>query len=770
MFGLKVPSSPVGDSQTQKYSPRNRIRLTKSPALQPRYQRGPEHRTTAGIYEFCNSVLSSNESFETRIDRVLEIGIDVLELDTGAVISIHGNVCEVDAAISYKVDLRKGQLYCMANTHCKEAQKKQKTLQIVRRAVDSHVLQPAIYLGTPIWVDNRFYGTLEFCAYGQRRQPFCRSEIQFVEFLARWLATELRRKEMESALQYRLGFEQLINSISANFIHLPPQEIDSGIRRALEQIGKFAGVQRSYVFLFRDNQKKMDCTHWWNTFVPPEKRRFDDMSVDHFSWSMDCIKRNQTVCMPVVSELPIEAANERDIFQSQGAKSVIFLPLAYGGVVNGFVGFASMRFEREWDQDTVVLLQMAGQIIANALEHKRAQDELAELEEQVRHSQKLESLGILAGGIAHDFNNLLMGILGNVELANRELPDGLKVKTRLEKISKVATHAAGLTNQLLAYSGKGKFVVRIVNIADTIGEMARLLEASISKRVRIEYSSEDSAPCVEVDVAQLQQVIMNLITNASEAMEEAGGVIRLETGVLEADQQFLSDSFLGDEIEPGNYAYIRVTDEGCGMNEETKSRIFDPFFTTKFTGRGLGLAAVLGIVRGHRGTINVVSQPQRGTTFTVLLPIAEGTPIEIQEVASARPLVIDGNKVLIVDDEEMVRTVSQEILEEHGFIVCSAENGLSAIELFAREHQSIDAVLLDMTMPDMTGDQVFMQLREIKSDIKVILVSGYSEQDAIRNFDAHSLSGFLQKPFGPETLVEKLSGVLKGSYLVADVS
>ena len=314
---------------------------------------------------------------------------------------------------------------------------------------------------------------------------------------------------------------------------------------------------------------------------------------------------------------------------------------------------------------------------------------------------------------------------------------------------------------MLAYSGKGKFVVKPLNLSKIVEEMAHLLEVSISKNVILKYDFSADLPSVEADATQLRQVVMNLIINASEAIGEKSGVVSIRTGVTEADKSYLSETYLDDDLPEGYYVYLEVADTGLGMDEETKSKIFDPFFTTKFTGRGLGLAATLGIVRGHRGAIKVYSHPGRCTSFKVLLPCS-AQPVEGSVEASTpeREWRGQGN-VLIVDDEESVRAVAKQILERRGFEVLTAEDGREAVEIFSAGADEIVLVLLDLTMPHMDGEETFRQLRRIRPDVKTILSSGYNAQDVTNRFAGKGLAGFIQKPYRVRELLKTVREVLE---------
>jgi two-component system cell cycle sensor histidine kinase/response regulator CckA len=394
-------------------------------------------------------------------------------------------------------------------------------------------------------------------------------------------------------------------------------------------------------------------------------------------------------------------------------------------------------------------------------ELRRERTEKKQLEMQVQHSQKLETLGVLAGGIAHDFNNLLMVILGNAELAGLNLPADAPSREFLGQIETAATRAADLCKQMLAYSGKGKFAVRPLDLSSLVKEMADLLEIAVAKKGTPSYELADDLPAIEADTAQIQQVVMNLITNAADAVEADKGEVRVETRVIVADADLLSRCYCDSTVPEGLYVCLEVSDNGCGMDEETQSRIFDPFFTTKFTGRGLGMAAVLGIIRGHHGAIQVASAPGQGTTIWVLFPPSVQAPRGFAKESPALDSWRGTGTVLVVDDEEMVLNVAKAILASVGFNVETASDGRQALEVFRQRHNEIDVVLMDMTMPHLSGDETFAQLRQIDPNVRVVMASGYSEHEATSHITSRNLAGFIQKPYRAADLVAKLRGLLE---------
>jgi PAS domain S-box-containing protein len=384
-------------------------------------------------------------------------------------------------------------------------------------------------------------------------------------------------------------------------------------------------------------------------------------------------------------------------------------------------------------------------VVENISERKRIEEEHRQMEKQMLHSQKLESLGILAGGIAHDFNNILMSIMGNADLALMRVNKESPVVENLHQIEKASARAADLAKQMLAYSGRGKFVVENLDLNCLLEEMLHMLEVSISKRAVLRLNLTRPLPTVEVDATQVRQVVMNLVINASEAIGDKSGVIAITTGCMDCDKNYLKDVWLTENIGEGLFVFVEIADTGCGMNKETLARIFDPFFTTKFSGRGLGMAAVLGIVRGHKGAIKVYSELGRGTSFKILLP-ASGRPTDLFNHGTQADDWQGSGTVLLVDDEETVRGIGAAMLRELGYSPITADDGQEAIRIF-QETPDITLVILDLTMPHMDGEQCFRELRRINPKVKVIISSGYNEQEVTQKFMGKGLAGFIQKPY-----------------------
>ena len=420
-----------------------------------------------------------------------------------------------------------------------------------------------------------------------------------------------------------------------------------------------------------------------------------------------------------------------------------------------------------WLETSNSMFEVRGQIplvlsvMRDVSERKREETQRLALERKLLDAQRLESLGVLAGGIAHDFNNLLTAILGNSGLLAMEIPETSPSRPLVDGIEKTCRLAAGLCNQMLAYSGRGGFEIRNLNLNTLVEDMHPLVSISVSKKCIVDQVLAPQLPTVSVDPSQIRQLVMNLIINASEAIGENPGRITIRTGVMEATRDYLSRIYPATDLAEGRYVFLEVSDTGAGMTREVMAKIFEPFFTTKFTGRGLGLAAVLGIVRGHRGALRVESAPGQGTTFRLLLPPIEVAPEPLRSTPSSirQPWKAEG-RVLVVDDEQSVRLITSRLLKTLGFEPIAAEDGVAGLELFRSPGSSFSAVLLDMTMPRMNGEETFKEMRAANPNARVILMSGYNEHDATQRFQGLGLAGFLQKPFGPDDLRAKLQAVL----------
>jgi signal transduction histidine kinase len=401
------------------------------------------------------------------------------------------------------------------------------------------------------------------------------------------------------------------------------------------------------------------------------------------------------------------------------------------------------------------------QAVRFAIERSRAERALHEAELQADHAreifaskfadmQKLEALGVLAGGIAHDFNNLLTVILGNTSVVLGSLPADWPERAQMEQIERASTRCADLAQQMLAYSGQGKFVVEVVDLVTVVGDLGELINAAISKKANLSLHFAQDTPPIEADVTQLHQVILNLITNASEALGDDPGTITVSSERVTADRAYLVEHG-AEHIAEGTYARLEVIDTGSGMDADTFEKLFDPFFTTKFTGRGLGLAAVQGIVRGHRGAIEVHTEPGVGTSFRLLLPAATRSRSPQPAAANAPASQLHGT-VLVVDDNAQIRALARYLLESFGFQVVTVDDGAQALRAITEGVNEFAFVLLDLMMPGMSGEEVVDELDRLGVNTPVILCSGYHSHELNQRFLGRGVAAFLQKPYHIEQL------------------
>lgn len=387
-----------------------------------------------------------------------------------------------------------------------------------------------------------------------------------------------------------------------------------------------------------------------------------------------------------------------------------------------------------------------------------AEQEREQMRKQVEHIQRLESLGMLAGGIAHDFNNLLTSVIGNADLALHHLDPTSPVIKHLNGIHKASHHAADLCKQMLAYSGKCPLMMDSLNISELVRDIGKLLDISTGKHVEVGYKLANPIRLIHADKTQAQQIVMNLLINANEAIGDKEGKVTMTTGMMNVDRKFLSSCYADKTVLPGDYVFVDVRDNGCGMDKTTLDRMFEPFFTTKFTGRGLGMSAILGIVRSHAGAVFVQSEEGKGTCIRVLFPSLESESlITIEQdvkASHAVDLVKHEGLILVVDDEEILREIAGMMLEDMGYQVVFAENGLQALDVFSQHIDDIDLVLLDLTMPKMGGEACMEALRDLRGNVPILITSGYSEEQCTK-FD-----NFLAKPYSEDLFQEKVNAAL----------
>jgi PAS domain S-box-containing protein len=387
---------------------------------------------------------------------------------------------------------------------------------------------------------------------------------------------------------------------------------------------------------------------------------------------------------------------------------------------------------------------------------RRAGEERRELEHHMNEVQRLESLGVLAGGIAHDFNNLLSVILGNSTLALADVGDSGPVSQRMHRIRAAAQHAAGLTEQMLTYSGRTPAALKPVDLAAIVRDTSDLLEASLDDRIQLDLDVDATPAPLAGDTTQLRQILVNLVTNAAEAIGSAPGHVRVRTGIQEVAEGANVHAIGTPNPRPGPYVFLQVSDDGHGMDAATQKRIFEPFYTKRASGRGLGLAAVLGIVQSHHGHVTLESQLYEGTTFRMLFPLSSDAPLVQPPADKTTARTLPRGQVLLVDDEPLVLEVGAEFLRRAGFGVTTTTGGREALALIEAADPPIDAVVLDLVMPEFDGEETLKEIQATHPELNVILTSGYDEQ---RSANAHHV-GFLCKPYEPEELIEKVADAI----------
>jgi PAS domain S-box-containing protein len=449
----------------------------------------------------------------------------------------------------------------------------------------------------------------------------------------------------------------------------------------------------------------------------------------------------------------------RESLRILGLRTFAALPiLGRKGDLLGYFGIHN-KLEGTFSEEDRDLLEGLAAHAAVALENARRIEAQRQEQEALSHARKLESLGLLVGGTAHDFNNLLAVVLGNMGLAQAQAPAGSDLGRALSNIDQAVTRASSLTQQMLAYAGKGRSQARRLDLNAAVGETAKLLEVSLPGRARLEFNPGRGLPALEADPQQIEQVVLSLVTNAADAIGDRDGTITLATGVLDHEEAGLCP---GWPLAAGTCLVLEVKDDGCGIPPENLDRIFDPFFSTKGLGRGLGLSAMAGIVKAHRGGIRVESRPGRGSTIRIYLPAATGAAAEPEPEPRPEPAPWKGRgTVLVVDDDDLVRSVNRAQIELLGFRTLEAQDGAEAVEVFRRDPGAIDLVFMDLSMPRMDGREALRAMRALDPGARVILCSGFDEGTALPAAGAETPTAFLQKPFRKEVLHQALRAALE---------
>jgi signal transduction histidine kinase/PAS domain-containing protein len=558
--------------------------------------------------------------------------------------------------------------------------------------------------------------------------------------------------------------QALLTEMSADFAGRSTEALDAGLVAALGKIGRWLGAPVAVLCEVIDShgEQQARVTHWWvDRAIGLERPRLTEFDPRHIGSWLQRIAENTPVVLHTRDELP-EDSPERAWLASIEVESLAMVPARQLDGRHTLLGVSGALDQRiDWPPETVSFLRLASTLLGAVLARARADANQKAVERRMQEAQRLESLGVLAGGIAHDFNNLLTAILGNASLLRAEHGEVAGMSEGLDQIEGASRRAAELCRQMLAFAGRGRFALQSLDVNAIVRDMQPLIQVTVPKKARLVLDLADSLPPVLADAAQLRQLLMNLILNAAEALEDAAGTIALRTAAGHRTSDQLSQTVFTPPPTPGDYVSVVVTDTGTGMTAETIGRIFDPFFSTKFTGRGLGLAAVVGIVRAHNGALHVHSEPGTGSTFELLLPAQQpaiAPPPEAVSAAthaSSRAWRTTGT-ALVVDDEAGVRDLVRSVLERAGMTVVLADNGESGVARFGEIVKDVRVVLVDYAMPGLDGNEALAAMRELQPDLPAIVMSGYTPAD-IANASSHI---FLQKPFTPAALREAVQRAL----------
>lgn len=568
--------------------------------------------------------------------------------------------------------------------------------------------------------------------------------------------SERRSREVEEALNQRIRLERIVNEISINLIGADSDKLDEAINIAIQLIGETTGIDRGYIFLFSEDLETMSNTHeWCAKGVAPQIHNLQNLPSEKLPWWMSWLKRHENINIPRVKDLPPEAYIEKKALEEQDIQSLIVVPMTYKHRLIGFVGFESVKLEKRWMNEDIGLLRVISNLFAMALERKHGEEERHILEERLRHSQKMEAIGLLAGGIAHDFNNILGAIIGYTELAIMETPDNSQTKSNLMKVFSAAERAKDTIKQILTFSRKSKEAKMLIYLNDVVNEALVLLKSTLPATIEIQLELDTPLIPLIASPTQINQVIFNLCTNAAYAMRGTGGILR----VVLKETDYDADCPGPEKMTPGKYQVLSVSDTGQGIPPDIMSRIFEPYFTTKTKGEGtgMGLAMVHGIVKDHGGDITVSSEPGTGTTFHVYLPVTDKEPSAEPGEDQDQPVQGGTERILFVDDDDILVDIGEKILTKLGYRVVTTTNCIEAMEMFRSDPNQFDLVITDQTMPHMTGTRLSGKLKAIRPDIPVILCTGFSEDINEENYKTLGISGFAMKPLA----LKKIAGTIR---------
>ena len=582
--------------------------------------------------------------------------------------------------------------------------------------------------------------------------------IMFAEIISDRVKARLAIERSEAILQATGRAAELF---------LKAETWNDAVVEVMEHLGDATRVGR--ICLFENNFKRGASEQTrlrFEWFADQGAKEVGGASSENFDWADRRIRRWRDLLAMggvVKGHMSDFTAEEQEFIGQETVKSMLVIPLRVRGKWWGVMSFDAYDEEREWNAAEVGALKGAVDNLCAAIERELAESERISIERRMQDSQRLESLGVLAGGIAHDFNNLLTAIIGNAGLARLELKDGSPLAEPLDVIEKTSLRAADLCKQMLAYAGKGRFEMVRLELNELVADTTDLLRVSISKKAELAIELQEDLPRVQADASQIQQIIMNLVINASEAIGDHPGTITVTTDETKIEEGDWDGLLLGAGTVPEAVVRLTVSDTGAGMAENTLKRVLEPFYTTKFTGRGLGLAAVQGIINGHGGGLRVSTEPGEGSTFEVFLPVAGRSGKAKVKKPGPELTLPAGVRILVVDDEETVRNVAASLLQKWGVTVTTACNGRAGVDEFRRADGEFDLVLMDYLMPSMNGVEAAAELKSLRDDVKILMMSGFDEENSVDRHSNAGMSGFLQKPFRKEKLHDEVAKLLAGS-------
>ncbi len=554
---------------------------------------------------------------------------------------------------------------------------------------------------------------------------------------------ELRK--LVDSLHYRISMEELVSSISGNFINLEAGGINQGINESLKNAGEFLGVDRSYIYLFSDEVKTINYVYeWCEDGITGSSEKLINITLEPFSWSTDKLKNLEYINVLRISDLPPEAEAEKNLLQSLHIQSLLAFPLILNKSLFGMFGFSTVKKEKIWKNEDITLIKIISEIFVNVLNRKKSEEEKKKLEQQIRQTQKMEAIGTLAGGIAHDFNNILGIIQGYTELTVDDLSGQDMALENMQQVLKACSRAQDLVRQILSFCRQNEYEKKSLNLSLVIKEAIKLLRPSLPATIEIKQNIKGENSIIMADVTQMHQILMNLSTNAAHAMREKGGILGITLENIEIEQATAKQYEL---LSPGHYAKLSVSDTGHGMDRSVMERIFDPYFTTKKSGEGtgMGLSVVHGIVKSHDGEITVYSEPGKGTVFHIYLPLIDTYQKEERE--DLLPLQRGKERILLIDDEKHLVDFSEKLLDRLGYKVTSVTDSTNGLEIFLRTPDSFDIIITDQTMPVMTGVELAEKIMTVRPEIPVIICTGFSESIDSEKAAAMGIKQLLMKPF-----------------------